>query len=180
MSRVKDELHGLSFGVKRSKRYHHRREKFYDQFSKVIKLGTLVSGSGTIIALLGKLHTGIPLVLSSIATILSFLEFVIDPTAKLYLHKNLYGKFCELEEDLERSQNEIYAERLSKLREKRIDIEKSEPPKLRVLDTLCHNELIRAEGYGKEHLVEIKWHQKCLAQFCDVGADGMRQKRELE
>ena len=39
--------------------------------------------------------------------------------------------------------------------EKRLELETTEPPALRALDTICHNELLRAVGYGrKEEVVD--------------------------
>jgi hypothetical protein len=39
---------------------------------------------------------------------------------------------------------------------------------LRVLDSICHNELLRAMGYDRSQYVEIAWYQRLLAQFVDV------------
>jgi hypothetical protein len=47
-------------------------------------------------------------------------------------------------------------------------IEADEPPILRVLDAICHNELLRAMGYPKEREAQIAWYQRLLASFVDI------------
>jgi hypothetical protein len=50
---------------------------------------------------------------------------------------------------------------------RRLQIEQDEPPKLCVLDVLCHNELIESGGYGDEHKRRIgRFHAK-FAQLGD-------------
>ena len=39
---------------------------------------------------------------------------------------------------------------------------------LRVLDSICHNELLRAMGYDQSQYVEIAWYQRLFAQFIDI------------
>ena len=51
----------------------------------------------------------------------------------------------------------------------RLDIEIEEPPPLRILDLICHNELCRAMGYDESHQVKIKWYQRILCQIVDLG-----------
>jgi hypothetical protein len=60
---------------------------------------------------------------------------------------------------------ELVAERLA--------IEEKEPPILRVLDTLCHNELIRAEGYDKTSYVKVNRVQRLLALFVDFNQSAL-------
>ncbi len=53
--------------------------------------------------------------------------------------------------------------------EKRLEIEAEEEPPLRVLDVLCHNEQVLAEGRGQ--LYEIGPNQKLLSQWTDWRAN---------
>ena len=57
---------------------------------------------------------------------------------------------------------------IHRLRAGRLEIERDEPPVLRVLDSICHSELLRATGYDRSQYVEIAWYQRLLAQFVDV------------
>ena len=50
--------------------------------------------------------------------------------------------------------------------DRRLDIERQEPPVLRVLDTLCYNELVRAMGYGEQ--VRVGFWQRLFANFFDL------------
>jgi hypothetical protein len=46
-----------------------------------------------------------------------------------------------------------------------------EPPVLRVLDALCHNEELRAMGYATSQMAKIGWLQRLLAPFIDIRSD---------
>jgi hypothetical protein len=50
----------------------------------------------------------------------------------------------------------------------RLEIEATEPPPLRVLDMICHNELCRAMDYSEKYCVQIKWYQRYLSQLMDI------------
>ena len=50
----------------------------------------------------------------------------------------------------------------------RLEIEATEPPVLRVLDVICHNELLRAMGYDDpRERVKVSWFQRTAANFFD-------------
>ena len=58
----------------------------------------------------------------------------------------------------------------------RLDIEAREPPVLRVLDTMCHDELLTALGIEDGHRSNLGWWQRWPAQFVDVGAHRLRKR----
>jgi len=39
---------------------------------------------------------------------------------------------------------------------------------MRVLDCICHNEIVRAMGHGKEYEVKLTKAQKFFASFLDI------------
>lgn len=49
----------------------------------------------------------------------------------------------------------------------RLDIEAEEPPPLRALDSICHNEVMRAMGYPPDQLLRIGRLQRLFSQFFD-------------
>lgn len=58
----------------------------------------------------------------------------------------------------------ISTSRLATLTNRRLAIEADEPPILRMLDTLCHNELLCAMGQEDEIIKVGFWH-RCFAQI---------------
>ena len=62
---------------------------------------------------------------------------------------------------------------------KSIEIETEEPPTLRVLDSICFNEMIRAYEYDESEYVDIKWYQKALCYWLDINP-GSLLKRKLQ
>ena len=57
---------------------------------------------------------------------------------------------------------------LDVLEEERLNIEADEPPALRVLDTICHNDLVHAMNLSREHIVPITIPQRICAPFFDL------------
>jgi hypothetical protein len=49
---------------------------------------------------------------------------------------------------------------------RRLEIEADEPPILKVLDSVCHNELLRAMGYDKSEFYRIGVVQRMLRHIC--------------
>ena len=52
--------------------------------------------------------------------------------------------------------------------DKRLKIEAAEPPVLRVLDTLCHNEMMRSMGKRKDEMIKVNIFQRWCAPFFDL------------
>ena len=50
-----------------------------------------------------------------------------------------------------------------------------EPPVLRVLDSLCYNEQLRAMDYPESEMVIIGWFQRKMAPFIDVHSNQLRK-----
>ena len=87
-------------------------------------------------------------------------------------------KFIELQVQLmaaERSENDEF---LGKLTEERLRIEANEPPVLRVLYTLCHNELARAMGYGPKEQIDVSFWQRRFAPFFDIGEHNLGKNQD--
>lgn len=96
------------------------------------------------------------------------LDLVVGTSRKARTYNNLARRFIEIERQMtlvaEPSEDDV-----RHFQAKRLDIEADEPPILRNLDTLCHNELVRASGYGKTY--PLGFFQKWLANFTDLGFD---------
>lgn len=163
------EWHDLLFGVRRSIRYHQRRLLFFDRLNKGIRFISLLSGVSVISTVLAKM--GEPWILGSaaIVAILSTFDLVINTEGQIRRHMELASRFINLEKRMIVSKTPT-PNLLAVIKTERLDIESGEPPILRVLDCICHNELLRAMGYPKdsEHYAKITWYQRLFAQLFDI------------
>jgi len=90
---------------------------------------------------------------AALVAILSAINLVVAPSQAAQLHEELASRFAELECQIKRA-SAVNSERLNVFIADRLAIESDEPPALRVLDTICHNELCRALGYKDFYKVD--------------------------
>ena len=159
--------HNLLFGVRRSIRYHHRRRLFFDRIHKLSTILSALSGSATIAAVLANAGPVITIVFAALVAVSSITDLVVGTAQAARLHDDLTRRFIDLEKSIINSKD-LTEEVISSLTARRLDIEADEPPPLKVLDSVCHNELLRAMGYDKDSEVEIKWYQRLTKQFFDL------------
>ncbi|WP_093633846.1 hypothetical protein [Paraburkholderia aspalathi] len=159
---------GMLFGTRRSIRYHQRRRAFFDRCDQFGNVFSLIFGSAAIYGVLDKDYHALALIASGLVTVLSAVNLVFGSSQRARLHHDLSRKFTELERHMLGKPSEDVYQMTS---EKRLDIESEEPPILRVLDCLCHNEQMRSEGYPREDLAKIEWWQRLFAQFFDLRED---------
>lgn len=164
-----DEYWHLLFGVRRSVRYHDRRRGFYESFHTVVVFLSVIGGSATIAAFSTAVGSHFPLWLkllpAALITVLSGLDLVLGSVRKAWLHADLERRFVELERYL--SAGPESAALVSEGWDRRLAIEVDEPPVLKVLDAMCHNELLRSERYPKEAQVPISVWQRFFAHWFD-------------
>lgn len=171
-SNCHDDYHALLFDVRRSVRYHNRRRRFYTVLHKWQVFLSLLLASTTMMAFAGAIGDGWPLwikiSLATLVSVLAVLDLVFGSVDKTWLHADLERQFIELERQLEAARDNPTAELIAQVTDRRLDIERQEPPVLRVLDTLCHNELVRAMGYEAEQQVRVGFWQRLFADFFDL------------
>ena len=162
----------LLFGVRRSVRYHDKREGFFSTIRQLVDVAVFLSSSSAIFALamivknvwspwVLALFPIIPAVASCIA-----LVFRVGDMAAT--HKQLKQEFIRLEQKMIAIENSATAKQVRKRNQERLSLEAREPPQLRVLSRICHNELARATGYGKKHKYPVAPWQRLLAHFWDI------------
>ena len=167
------EYHELLFDIRRSIRYHNRRH--YQNIHNAVLFVALVSNSAAITAMWsGLLSTqslaGIfPGVLVSV--LIGF-DFVTGSLQKSGLHVDLARQFTDLEKQLIGVKDDD-TQLLADVQRQRLTIEATEPPILKVLDTLCYNDEVRAMGHEKDKRIKVGRVQKLVADFFDLGADGL-------
>lgn len=100
-------------------------------------------------------------------TVLSSIDLVVGYSRKARVHERLACKFIDLEREIISSNNtDLTESALAKFSAERLNIETEEPPIGIILDPICHNEMLRAEGYkDPKDYVKVTKAQRCLAQF---------------
>lgn len=164
--KVEQRWNDLLFGVRRSVRYHNRRRRFCERYHTVTTALSVLSGAATVVMILQEIGPLAPSITAALVTILATFDLVVGTTTKAREHAELARRFIELEKKMITSAPD--EERLKAFTAERLDIEADEPPPLHILNTICHNELARALGYGPDQLVPLKWYQRLLAHFFDI------------
>ncbi|MBF0135097.1 MAG: hypothetical protein H7833_00175 [Magnetococcus sp. DMHC-1] len=166
MESPETKIHNLLFGVRRSIRYHNRRRMFFDRWNSLTNAISVIFGSATFLAVLqGAGGNRIALWTSALVTIVTVADRVGETAKMARLHFDLARRFIDLEKRIIAATPTDDA--VIALTAVRLDIEADEPPILRILDTLCHNEMLRAMGYEEWRFVKIGWFQRQVAQFMD-------------
>ena len=160
------ELHDLVFSVQRSIRYHNHRRRFFDRFDRSAKVLSLVTGSAAFAAAVSTHHT-FTVAFSALVAIISAINLVVGPSQAARMHRELAKRFAELERGI-RLSKAMDSDTLNMLVADRLLIESDEPPVLRVLDTICHNELCRALGYDECEFCLVGPVQSLFANFLDL------------
>ena len=158
---TEDELYGLLFSVRRSVRYLRRRSRFFDVWGKVTSGLNVIASSTAIGSLIAKSIT-IGVISGAVVTLASTIDLVVASSIRARDYSDLARRFIALEAEIERSDE---GTSIGELREKRLMIEADEPPILRALDVLCHNELAKAMGLGPDQMYQVGWVKRRLAQF---------------
>ena len=153
-------------------RYHVRRRGFYERTHAGVLFLALVFGSATIAAFSAEFGKDWPLWLkllpAALASVLSAADLIFGSSRKAWLHADLARPFIDLERELARTRGEVAEALIAETADRRLSIEADEPPVLRVLDTLCHNELTRAMGYPRDQQIRVAFWQRLCAPFFDV------------
>lgn len=164
---VRGEHHSLLFAVRRSIRYHVRRRRFFDLVHSAANAIGIIFGSAAIVSILSEFRSGYAVGAAAIVTVTSAFDLVIGTQGMARLHDDLAKRFITLERDMviEGAPTE---EAVRRFTARRLEIEADEPPVLRTLDRLCHNELLRAMGYPDTMTVSIPLYHRLLAHVVSV------------
>ncbi|SRR6266545_1516483 len=171
--KIKDDLHALLFDVQRSIRYHSCRQSFFERLLTLTQIITVLFGSATFFAVLANTGKAFQLIAAAVVTLFSTINLVVSPTRKSQLHDGLAKRFIDLESAII-GEEAITEQMMRSFKQKLLAIERDEPPILRTLDSLCHNQLLKAEGYGEEYFVIVKPYQRWLCNILDINAHVIR------
>jgi len=161
---LSDEQYGLLFDVRRSVRYHDRRRAFYEQCHHITSLLTILMASSVLFDLgkTGEIACWLKII-SVLAALLASLDMVIGYSKRAATHGSLRERFAILEINM--IDGSVDDAMWLQHQRERLTIEKDEPPIYKVLDLLCRNELLEAEGYNRKDAPELFFSATPLQQF---------------
>jgi len=163
-----DRRFELIFDLRRSVRYHSARRAFFTRQSRLISFASVVFGGSTIAALLSAAPEWVALSAAGAVAVSQAAELVFDLSGKAMRHEGLYRDFIALEQRAEVCGEEMTEAQLREIVADRLRLEAGEPPILRWLGVLCHNELAGSMGEDR-HVVPVSWLQRQLANYVDLG-----------
>jgi hypothetical protein len=150
---LSDEHYALLFDVRRSIRYHGRRQAFYEQLHHLTSLLTILLAGSVLFDLAKKGDTADWLIwVSVVAAMLAAVDMVIGYSTHASLHSSLRERFANLEIAI--ISGPADGDCWLGYQKERLLIEKDEPAIYLVLDGLCRNELLIAEGFSKKDTPE--------------------------
>ena len=166
--RLSNEHYGLLFDVRRAIRYHERRRAFYEQLHHLTSLLTILMAGSVLFDLAKKGDTAEWLIwVSAVAAMLAAIDMVIGYASRASLHGSLRERFANLEIDM--VSGSVDGDCWLSYQKERLLIEKDELAIYLVLDGLCRNELLIAEGFSKkdtpEHFFKSGFWQRWTAQL---------------
>ncbi len=154
------------FRVRRSIRYHSRRQQYYTTLHNAVLFFALCFSSASIVAFATKMGEdwwlGFKLLPAVAVSLLAAANLVFGYARKSWLHADFVRKFTDLERQLIRPDSKDPA-RLAEVEDQILIIEADEPPILHVLNTLCRNELMKAEGASESKQIDVGPFQRLLA-----------------
>lgn len=156
----------LLFGIRRSVRYHSHRRRFYETWNSLTATVAAVFGSSAAAAWLTGTPEGwgwVPAVAVAIVGAIGAVDSAVGTARRAYTHGDLARCFIHLEQRFSHGSN-LDDQAFEAATQKRLEIEASETPILRLLDVLCHFELLRALGDTGEH-PKIPWRRRVLAHW---------------
>lgn len=163
-SEIDDRTYDLLFSIRRSIRYHQRRRRFYENWNSLTVAAAAIGSSAAATAFAtGIGWTAFPVIVSGLIAFLSAFDLAVGTARSGDLHSELARKFISLEQQFAHGNN-LDDHEVEQITKGRLEIEANEPTTLRLLDILCHFELLRATGDERPHPA-IRWWRRKLAHW---------------
>lgn len=161
-SDLDDRTYNLLFAVRRSVRYHDRRRRFYEIWNTFTVAGAVIGGSSAVTALIAG-STTVSAILSASVAVLGAFDLAVGTARRVDRHSDFARQFITLEQDFAHGRD-LDDDEYEALTRKRLAIEASEPPVLRLLDAMCHYEILRSLGDAARH-PRIPWVRRAASQW---------------
>lgn len=172
---LNDDWYGLLFDLRRSVRYHMARRRHFELCDLWTNAVGLLFGSATILSLVKGFGDGVSIAAAAVVTVVSTINLLRASSQRARDHGEFARRFVELEQRMVRTPTS--AESLADIRVARLAIEAEEPPVLRVLDCLCYNDELRANGHSQEAFARIGWWQRQCAHLFDLNPQRIKTYR---
>lgn len=183
MTETEERYSDLLFGIRRSVRYHRRRERFLAGCATWFKILTAGAGTSTVVSLLAGTDSYLINAAAAATAVFSVLDIVFAPERTARTHNSLAQDFIRLEQDMLQighgDDSRIDPGKLIDLEARRLTIEAQEPLHLRALNLMCHNDLVKATGKSTRQYVDIPFYSRLLSQIIDVSTHRL-EKRDRE
>jgi len=182
-----DKLFKLLFAVRRSIRYHTHRRKFFERLSVASDFLIIVSG-GTVVGFASaspETHKAWTIFFGAFAAVIGSLDLVIGFSNKARDYRELARDFSQLEIRMMGVDDACDDKTLTELTNCRLEIEQNEPPVLRVLDSYCHNEMVRVTDYAtyeesEGEKIEISFWQSVFMPWFDWYPSTLKKNKDRE
>lgn len=165
----------LLFDINRSIRYNSKRCKFFEYLDRFVNFIGLIFSSSAIYVIT-KEYQLVAILLGAVVTITSSLALVIGFSNKARDHRDFINGFSQLQTLLLTS--ELSEKLINDVTAKMRELDSKEPAVLIVLEQICYNEQLIAEGFPKEKCSKISWYQRLFAQFFDIRSHKIFEKLE--
>ncbi|UVM52191.1 hypothetical protein LOY38_09195 [Pseudomonas sp. B21-015] len=163
----------MLFGVRRSSRYHQCRRGFFDRIDRLSNIASLVFGSAAFYGVLQGPDTKVlALWTSAGVAFLGVVNLVWGCAIRARDHSDFMRRYVALEQRMLQPASE---DLLLSITADRLSIEADEPPALRVLDCICHNEQVRADAGPPDEYVTIGFFQRLFSPFFDFFAHSLKK-----
>ena len=161
-SDLDDKTYELLFAVRRSVRYHDRRRRFYEIRNTSTVFSAVIGGSSAVTALMAD-STVFSMVSSAAVAVMAAFDLAVGTARRAGRHGNLARQFITLEQEFAHGRN-LENDEYEALTRRRLAIEASEPPVLRLLDAMCHFEVLRSLGDATRH-PRVPWVRRAASQW---------------
>lgn len=160
-----DSFYGNLFGVRKSVRYHQRRQAFHEWWNTVIIALAFASSASAMAEWSAEWRQ----LLIGATSFLLMLNWMVGLTRRANAHAKLGQRFASLEQDMVpfEKNRDLEAQDEERFRRRRLEIEAGEPAKMRVMDILCHNELCEA-AYPEHTVYSVAAWRRWLGHFIDI------------
>jgi hypothetical protein len=113
-----------------------------------------------------------------LAALFAIADLILNAAEGAGLHADLARRYLELEAEIAAAGENPSDQQMREFANRRLRISLEEPPIKRVLDCVCHNELVRATGQGRAWEGKLTGIRRFLANFWDVSPGKIRQAPE--
>ena len=157
------EINDALWGVRRSQRYHTARVRFFTKWERILAFLSVISGTSVVVTILSEGPAWISISFATAIAVLQAIDLVVGIGSRARLHSDLSRRFLVLERDY--IEHDLGSARLTA---RRLEIEADEPPALRWLDIICHNELSRSLYGDEANTYRVGWCVRLFSNWCDI------------